>query len=1011
MKRKILATFLSLCLLVGLLPTVALAAEEGTKENPWNISADGDENNVTAYLERNNADEENPTYTLTISGAGAMANYWIGTPYVAPPWNIVMKKITSVVVGEGVTNVGAKALKNATFLTDVALPSTIKVIEEGCFDGCTSLVSINFPVSIEKIGIQAFYRCSALTGGINLPNVKIIGNYAFRQTKINSVLFGNYLTKIDYLAFADCKKLTSMVIPDSVEMLGARVFQGCTNLTTITLPKNETFTKIGCETFKGCTSLRAIEIPASVTTIGYSAFEGCTSLTKVVLPSSVTKIEHSAFQGTSSMVAAVIPASVTDIPKLPNEILSGMAQNSAIYLWSADQVDLMLKVEGLTESSENGFTRANTALAVTNGGTFAEDTKFEAGELAEPTRTGYTFQGWYAEESFAETSKVGADTPITPGTTYYAKWTLNAPTNVTVTTDKSYISSEETATLTATAEHSLDGVSYEYQWYTGTPEDGSEISGATNKTYTVSDLSTATSYYCKVTAANGDDRSATVTSSAVTITPASSAGSVAITNSTTSATYGDGPFTFTYTASGTAAVASSDISVATVSDDSSTVTVTIVGTGETTISVNFEGNTGYSSASDSFTLTVNKAALTITAENESIYVGDSLPTYSYTVSGWQGEDADSAAALLTGVSVTCPTANRNSAGNYPIVVSGPESIDNYIISYVNGTLTVSNRSGSSSSGSSNVSGSGDAVSISASGGTVTASQMESAVNKADEGAAITIKATSSTTVSLPVGGMADAADNDNDVLLDLRYGEVTLTARTIAGLTDGVSSSGKIKVSITSQTSSKDETISDLLDKGAAVFDVSVTINDVEVHSFDGTLTLTFTVSNLSKITDPHILHILTDGTKEYYAPDSISGNTITVKGVRNLSTFAVIPGSEVPEEQTNPFTDVYESDYYYDAVQWAVANGVTTGTSATTFSPDAPVTRAQAVTFQWRAAGSLVVSGSSFDDVAADAYYVNAVTWAVANGITNGTGGNNFSPDAAVSRAQAVTFLYREQE
>ena len=110
-----------------------------------------------------------------------------------------------------------------------------------------------------------------------------------------------------------------------------------------------------------------------------------------------------------------------------------------------------------------------------------------------------------------------------------------------------------------------------------------------------------------------------------------------------------------------------------------------------------------------------------------------------------------------------------------------------------------------------------------------------------------------------------------------------------------------------------------------------------------------------------------------------------------------------------NPFTDVSTSDYYYDAVLWAVTNGISSGTSSTTFSPDAPVTRAQAITFQWRAAGSPVVSGSNFDDVAADAYYVNAMTWAVANGITNGTGGNTFSPDAVVTRAQAVTFLWRE--
>lgn len=111
----------------------------------------------------------------------------------------------------------------------------------------------------------------------------------------------------------------------------------------------------------------------------------------------------------------------------------------------------------------------------------------------------------------------------------------------------------------------------------------------------------------------------------------------------------------------------------------------------------------------------------------------------------------------------------------------------------------------------------------------------------------------------------------------------------------------------------------------------------------------------------------------------------------------------------SNPFTDVRPSDYYYDAVLWAVENGVTNGTSATTFGPETAVTRSQAVTFQWRAAGSPTASGNSFDDVDANAYYANAVMWAVANGVTNGTGGNQFSPEMVVSRAQAVTFLFRE--
>ena len=113
----------------------------------------------------------------------------------------------------------------------------------------------------------------------------------------------------------------------------------------------------------------------------------------------------------------------------------------------------------------------------------------------------------------------------------------------------------------------------------------------------------------------------------------------------------------------------------------------------------------------------------------------------------------------------------------------------------------------------------------------------------------------------------------------------------------------------------------------------------------------------------------------------------------------------------SNPFTDVSADAWYYDAVLWAVANGITNGTSATTFSPDAPVTRSQAVTFQWRAAGAPAASGGSFADVAADAWYAGAVAWAVAGGITNGTGGNSFSPDVVVTRAQAVTFLWRELE
>ena len=121
--------------------------------------------------------------------------------------------------------------------------------------------------------------------------------------------------------------------------------------------------------------------------------------------------------------------------------------------------------------------------------------------------------------------------------------------------------------------------------------------------------------------------------------------------------------------------------------------------------------------------------------------------------------------------------------------------------------------------------------------------------------------------------------------------------------------------------------------------------------------------------------------------------------------------GSPAPKSTVNPFTDVSANDYYYNAVLWAVENGITTGVSADRFAPGATVSRAQTVTFLYRANGSPAANGASFSDVAADEYYANAVAWAVQNGITTGTGNGKFSPNADCTRGQIVTFLYRSSK
>ena len=145
-----------------------------------------------------------------------------------------------------------------------------------------------------------------------------------------------------------------------------------------------------------------------------------------------------------------------------------------------------------------------------------------------------------------------------------------------------------------------------------------------------------------------------------------------------------------------------------------------------------------------------------------------------------------------------------------------------------------------------------------------------------------------------------------------------------------------------------------------------------------------------------------------WFSDKALTKAVTSVKLTANTTVYAKWTQSGGTAQ--NPFVDVKEGAYYYDAVLWAVEQKITSGTSATTFSPDASCTRAQMVTFLWRAAGSPKVENGKnpFVDVKADAYYYDAVLWAVEKGVTSGTSATTFSPDATVTRGQTVTFLYR---
>lgn len=194
----------------------------------------------------------------------------------------------------------------------------------------------------------------------------------------------------------------------------------------------------------------------------------------------------------------------------------------------------------------------------------------------------------------------------------------------------------------------------------------------------------------------------------------------------------------------------------------------------------------------------------------------------------------------------------------------------------------------------------------------------------------------------------------------------------------------------------------------AMVVDISVLADGQEQTNFgDGTLTISvpmpLPVAGVHEILS--VWYVRDDGTIERMEGEYDMRTSSYVFYTNHLSRYIV-----VYPETTLAFTDVPMESYCYPAVLWAVENNITTGTTETTFSPDALCTRAQIVTFLWRSAGEPqpTLSENPFSDVTSGAYYENAVLWAVENGITTGTTETTFSPEAPCTREQTATMLYR---
>ena len=208
-------------------PDVQLVVEPGAKLTG---GAAGDGSGVTWQLTENT--DGSSTYTLTISGSGAMKNYLISSNQ---PWCSFRDQITSVVVSPGVTSIGNLAFTRFSKLIHVDIADSVVSIGEQAFSDCSSLTDITVPQSVTYIGVNAFDSCTNLSSiTLSTNNITSIRSHTFSGcSKLSSIVIPDGVTSIQSGAFFNCTKLTSITIPGSVTSIGSNVFDGCTSLNDI----------------------------------------------------------------------------------------------------------------------------------------------------------------------------------------------------------------------------------------------------------------------------------------------------------------------------------------------------------------------------------------------------------------------------------------------------------------------------------------------------------------------------------------------------------------------------------------------------------------------------------------------------------------------------------------------------------------------------------------------------------------------------------------------------------
>ena len=391
--------------------------------------------------------------------------------------------IPSKINGVTVTTIGTDAFLGLN-ITSVTIPASVTEIGSNAFAGCTNLTIVNYAGDWSNLTIQSGnpavqdaanaplfdfefippdntavivtnYKYNGAAADVTIPSryqgkpVTTIGHAAFFNSAVTSVTIPDSVTSISDEAFINCPKLTNISIPNSVTYIGFSAFSSCTSLKSITLPSSLSF--ISGALFLGCSQLTTIHIPVSVTSIGNNAFADCPSLMTVTYPGSKTQWDDIT-KGRNSdvlenhLICAKLEATFTAdgesistqtidrggkftepaAPSKENHTFAGWYNGDEKFDFDADTTNAPNVLELVAKWEKSKY----TVKFVSDHGSFKDQTiehgkPIDTDKLTIPTVEGYTFDGWYADDT--RTKEFDFSTPITSNTTVYAKWEKNAP--------------------------------------------------------------------------------------------------------------------------------------------------------------------------------------------------------------------------------------------------------------------------------------------------------------------------------------------------------------------------------------------------------------------------------------------------------------------------------------------------------------------------------------------------------------------------------------------------------